>query len=37
MWEGLGWNEENAEADRLFEGSLDDTYISNSIFLTMNP
>ena len=32
-WEGLGWNETDAAGDRLFEGSLDDVYKSNSISL----
>jgi len=33
-WEGIGWNETDAAGDRLFEGSLDDTYKTNSISLT---
>jgi len=33
-WEGIGWSEANEAGDRLFEGSLDDTYKSNSVSLT---
>ena len=32
-WEGMGWSEADEAGDRLFEGSLDDTYLSNSISL----
>src|SRR3989338_9036212 len=35
-WEGLGWSEADEAGDRLFEGSLDDTYKSSSESLTMN-
>jgi len=34
--EGLGWSEDDEAGDRLFEGSLDDTYKSDSESLTMN-
>src|SRR3989338_5166843 len=34
--EGLGWSEADEAGDRLFEGSLDDTYKSDSESLTMN-
>ncbi|MFH1170584.1 MAG: peptidoglycan-binding protein, partial [Candidatus Vogelbacteria bacterium] len=35
-WEGMGWSEADEAGDRLFEGSLDDTYKSNSVFIKMN-
>jgi len=35
-WEGLGWSEADEAGDRLFEGSLDDTYKSDSESLSMN-
>ena len=33
-WEGTGWSEADEAGDRLFEGSLDDTYLSNAVSLT---